>query len=74
MSNIYIILSLVWYFVLCVFIYYFIYKRLDFITKRHIRNSKVQGIDVIYKKLLKIIFILFLMMYLSWTYLILLYF
>lgn len=73
MSQVYIFLSLLWYFIVLLFIFYSIYKRLQFTTKRHIKHTKVEWIMVIQKKLLKMIFVLFLVLYLCWSYLILLY-
>lgn len=55
------------------FIFVFIKKRLDFLSKKHFKNTKVEELLDINKKLIKIIFTLLLIMYISGSYLILLY-
>lgn len=64
---------LIIYFLVVTFVFLFIKKRLDFLSKKHFKNTKVEELLFINKKLIKIIFILFLIMYISGSYLILLY-
>jgi len=71
--NLTIDIILIVYFVFLVLIFTFIKKRLNFLTQKHFKNTKVDELLTINNKLIKIILILLILMYLSGSYLILLF-
>lgn len=71
--NLTIDIILIVYFVFLVLIFTFIKKRLNFLTQKHFKNTKVDELLTINNKLIKIILTLLILMYLSGSYLILLF-
>lgn len=63
MDKIYLFLMILGYFVFLFSCYIFIVKRLKYITLKHIEYTKVDWLMLLYKKLIKMIFILFLMLF-----------
>lgn len=71
MDKIYLFLIILGYFVFLFACYIFIIKRLKYLTQKHIEYTKVDGLMVLYKKLIKLIFILFIILFLVSTFIIL---
>lgn len=69
--NIYLIILTVLYSVFLIFSYIFIVKRLKHINDKHVSYTKIQELNLIFNSLKKIIFILFIVLFLIVLFLIL---
>lgn len=63
MDKIYLLLMIFGYFIFLFACYVFIIKRLKYLNLKHIEYTKVNGLNVLYKQLIKIVFMLFVFLF-----------
>lgn len=74
MDKLYLFLMILGYFIFLFWCYIFIIKRLKYLNQKHIEYTKVEWLNDLYKKLIKIVFVLFVMLFIISVFIILTFF